>query len=265
MDDEIIRRFANKQCALLTFETVDTATPGDETTTLNYTATTDLDGTTTPVKQTLKVTSSKDSQNPASGVTSMLVMGLAATDSSTPGAGVPLATTISMPALKNTETSRNYFWVRYYGMRPAGAGSEGDAAGTITFTSGTTKYASVSAAGCMSTVGHFYVPAGWAACCFRADYSQNQVLLASNSPHAVYVVRYHKFIDEYYNSAGAAVNITRDKFSFGMENCSGTVRLRQIPLRANRSTSSSYITFHGDLITGTLTGSVKFYVLMVKL
>lgn len=259
-DDELIRRYWNKEIAVLTFETVDTATPADETTSLSYTSTGDLDGTTTPVRFHVKSADPKDVLTGV-GARYLHAMGIQAVDSTTAVGAKPACVKESTGTGNNNGTS---YWVRFYGMRLAEAGTEGDSAGAITFTAGTKKYATLTAAGGMSTVSHIYVPAGWAACVFRADWVQNQGVTAT--AHAFYSARYHKFTDEYYNSAGAAATITRDRFAIGMANgASGSVRLRQIPLRAHATTHTSYIAFHGDLITGTLTGSVKFYVLMVKI
>ncbi len=263
MSDFIIQKFWMKQCALLTFETVDTASPADETTALNATCTAHLDGTTTPVRMGLKCTSSKDCTVNATGVTGILAMGLAATDASTPGVGIPKVVTLGMPTSKTAQRTYTTYWVRFYGMVQASAGSEGDAAGSITFTTATAKYATITAAGTMSSVGRLYIPAGWAACCFRADWSQNQAV--TTTAHAFYSVRYVGFQDEYYNVAGATGTIVRDRFSFGTYGGGdGSKKLREIPLRG-ASTATSYMTFYGDLIAGTLTGSVKFYVLLVKL
>lgn len=268
IDDEVIRRFWNKQIAVLTFETIDTATPASETAALNETNSAHLDGTTTPVQLLLTSTDAEDLTSSGVGLTGVLAMGIKATDSSTAVGAVPATVTCVMLGQNTAATADGTYWVRFYGFRQAATGTGGAAAGDVTFSDPTDTtigtYAKITASYPCSSVGRIYIPAGWAACCFRADVAQNQSVTTTS--HAVYSVRYYYFKDEYASPDGNALTITRDKFGFGgLSGNNETIRLRQIPLKADTTGANSYINFYGDLVDGTLTGSVKFYVLMVKI
>ncbi len=158
------------------------------------------------------------------------------------------------------------YHVRNWAFHTYQNGSEKDNAAAITMTTAAATYLTLTAASAQSSGNKFWIPEGWAACVYMAEYSALTAPAPTTSVMAKFSARYTDFKEDPYNATGAAGGqILNDTFSVGTYSPStGSVQLRQIPLKGSTS-GGSFIQFYESWVNATSTYNVRFFILLIDL
>lgn len=261
--DEIVQRYKNKRIKILELDLLDEVTSG----TGNWIAkgsafTTDPNGTSSVLTPGIVSGNAADQTSTGTGAQSTTWIGVV-NDGTRKKTAYPYDVVARTVELTGTTTaSASAEWVRLSKVNVKTVGSGGMPAGDLTVMTSSAGTITTISAGSQESVGQkFWVPKGWAACCFRVDWQQVSAPSAANVAR-VYIA-YSEFQNDPYIN-GTSTQKLYDEIAINAYQPNGSMPLRNTPLIA-ATNNTSYIQLYDSLIGAAVTYALKFYILLIDM
>jgi hypothetical protein len=258
---DIISRWKSHSPIIAVIEFKNVATSTAIETQIGTAAAAEFTGVTTPATVNFKAADAKDTLTGV-GLQYVANIGVQAVAAASSADAVIRQEIIALTGATVKASSK--YMIRQWVFHPFQVGSEKDNAGAITMTDAAATYLTLTAASGCSNGNFFYIPTGWAACVYRAEYNALSAPAPTSSIMAKLKVRYEDFLEDPYNATtGASATQVSDEFSVGTYSSpTGIVSLRQIPLKGSTA-NGARISFWESYVNATSSYNVKFFMLLL--